>query len=114
MVFADLEAHLVEIGLSTDTLEVGGQPYLVIKGVRIPDGGSHAGQVCEVALLRSQDNPWLPEAKLHVRPHLTPMGQNASQPSDVGSDWQYLSRRFDKPPTPKTFYAHILSALSEL
>lgn len=114
MVFDDLETHLRTIGLATDTLECGGQAYLVIKGVRVPQGGSHAGEDCEVALLRSRDNPWLPEAKLHVRPHLTPMGQNASQPSPLGGAWQYLSRRFDKAPTPRTFYAHILTALSEL
>ncbi len=114
MVFADLEAHLAKIGQSTETLELGGRSYLVIKGVRISDGGSHAGKECSVALLRSQDNPWLPEAKLHVRPHLTPMGQRASQASELGPDWQYLSRRFDKPPTPRTFYAHVLTVLSEL
>lgn len=114
MIFADLESHVVDIGLSTETVAVGGQSYLVIKGVLIPEGGSHGGEKCEIALLRSADNPWLPEAKIHVRPHLTPMGQNSSQPSPVGSEWQYLSRRFDKPPTPKTFYAHILTTLSEL
>lgn len=114
MVFSDLESHLSTIGVSTESLDAGGRSYLVIKGVRIPDGGSHAGQVCDVALFRSADNPWLPEAKLHVRPHLVPMGQKSSQASEVGPDWQYLSRRFDKPPSPKTFYAHILTALSEL
>jgi hypothetical protein len=113
MVVAELEAHLAEIGLPTDTLEVGGQSYLLISDVRIP-AGSRAGENCEVALLRSNDNPWLPEAKLHVRPHLIPMGQQASQPSPLGADWQYLSRRFDPPPTPKSFYAHILTVLGEL
>jgi hypothetical protein len=113
MVFADLETHLADIRLSTDTISVGGQSFLVIKDVRIP-GGSHVNQLCEVALRRSTDNPWLPEAQIHVRPHLTPMGQNSSQASPLGTDWQYLSRRFDRPPTPRSFYAHILSALAEL
>jgi hypothetical protein len=113
MVFAELEAHLADIGLSTGTLDAGGQPFLVIESVRIP-GGSHAGELCEVALRKSQDNPWLPEAQIHVRPHLTPMGQNSSQASPLGPDWQYLSRRFDRPPTPRSFFAHILSALAEL
>jgi len=114
MIFADLEAYLTEIGKPTGALEVGGRSYLVVGNVRVPDGGSHAGEECDVALLRSPDTPWLPEAKLHVRPHLTPMGQQAARPSELGSDWQYLSRRFDKPPTPKTFYAHILTVLAEL
>jgi hypothetical protein len=113
MVFADLEAHLAAIGQPTEHLVLGGQSYLVIKGLRIP-GGSHADTRCDVAIRRTSDNPWLPEAKVHVRPHLTPMGQNASQTSELGTEWQYLSRRFDPPPTPKTFFAHILTVLGEL
>jgi hypothetical protein len=113
MIFTDLEAHLQQIGLSTGELTASGQSFMVIKDVPI-NRGSHEGQHCEVALLRSNDNPWLPEAKLHVRPHLTPMGQNFSQPSPLGADWQYLSRRFDRPPTPRSFYAHILKVLGEL
>lgn len=113
MIFSDLETHLAEIGQPIDQLEVGGQSYLVMRDLRIPCG-SHADQRCEVAIRRTNDNPWLPEAKIHVRPHLTPMGQNASQNSELGSEWQYLSRRFDPPPTPRTFYAHILTVIGEL
>ena len=113
MVFAELEAHLNEIGQPIEHLVVGGQSYLVIKDVRIP-AGSHAGERCEVSIRRTSENPWLPEAKIHVRPHLTPMGQNASQNSELGADWQYLSRRFDPPPTPRSFWAHILTVLAEL
>ena len=113
MVFAELEAYLTEIGQPTEHLLVGGQSYLVIKDVRIP-GGSHADERCEVSIQRTAENPWLPEAKIHVRPHLTAMGQNASQNSELGADWQYLSRRFDPPPTPKTFWAHVLTVVAEL
>ena len=113
MVLADLEDYLNSIRQPTDTLEAGGQSYLVIKQVRIPCG-THAGELCDVALRRTSDNPWLPEAKIHVQPHLTPMGQNASQNSELGADWQYLSRRFDPPPAPRTFWAHILTVLGEL
>ena len=113
MVFAELEQHLTAIGQSTEDLVSGGQSFLVIKDLRIP-AGTHAGERCEVALRRTSEDPWLPEAKIHVKPHLTPMGQNASQSSELGPDWQYLSRRFDPPPTPKTFFAHILTVLGEL
>lgn len=113
MIFTELESYIGELGLSTGELTANGQPFLLIKDVPI-NGGSHAGQHCDVALRRSNDNPWLPEAKLHVRPHLTQMGQNYSQPSPLGTDWQYLSRRFDRPPSPRSFYAHILTVLGEL
>ncbi len=113
MVFAELETHLTDlVGLPIDRIDVGGQPYTVIRNLRIPNG-SHEGETCEVAILRSDENPWLPEAKLHVRPHLTPMGHNSSQPSPLGADWQYLSRRYDPPPTPREFYAHILTVVGE-
>lgn len=113
MVFADLEQHLTAIGQPTEHLVLGGQSYLVIKDVRIP-AGTHVDERCEVAIRRSAENPWLPEAKIHVRPHLTSMGENASQNSELGTEWQYLSRRFDPPPTPRTFFAHILTVLGEL
>jgi hypothetical protein len=113
MVFAELESHLIEIGLSIESLGPNEQSFMVIKNVRIP-GGSHDGELCEVAIRRSDQNPWLPEAQIHVRPHLTPMGQNSSQASPLGTEWQYLSRRFDPPPTPRTYYAFILTALGEL
>src|SRR5487761_50701 len=115
MTFDELEQHVGQIdGLSIESLVVGNQTYLVIKNVRIP-GGNRGGQLCEVALLRSIDNPWLPEPKIHVRPHLVPMGQMNSQASPVGPEWQYLSRRYDRhPPTARSFYAHILTVLGEL
>jgi hypothetical protein len=112
MILNDLEQYLAGIGLPTGDLTVGGESYLVIKDVPI-NGGSHAGQQCEVALLRSNDNPWVPEAKVHVRPHMVPKGQFSSYDSPLGSDWQYLSRRYDAVPTPRDFYAHILTVLGE-
>ena len=114
MVFSEFEAYVKGLGHPIETVQVSGASFLIVKDVRIPEGGSHAGEACEVGLFRSMDIPWLPEAKIHVRPHLTPMGQRSTQASPMGSEWQYLSRRFDKPPTPKTFYAHILTVLAEL
>lgn len=113
MIFADLEAYISDLGLPTGELMVDGQSYLVIKEVKIPKG-SHEGQLCEVAVKRTSDNPWLPEARLHVRPHLTAMGQRNTSSSPLGTDWQYLSRRFDRTPTARSFFAHILTVLGEL
>jgi hypothetical protein len=42
------------------------------------------------------------------------MGEHASQASPIGSDWQYLSRRFDHVPTPRGFYAHMLTVVGQL
>jgi hypothetical protein len=113
MTLSDLEQYLMKIGLRTDDLTVAGQSYLVITGVRIPRG-SHEGQLCEVAVRRTSDNPWLPEAKLHVRPHLAPTGQRNTLQSPLGTEWQYLSRRFDRAPTARSFFAHILTVLGEM
>lgn len=113
MIFDDFKSHVANIGLLTEDLDTGGQPFLTLKDFTIR-GGSHDGEQCEVAIRYSDQNPWLPEAQIHVRPHLTEMGQNASQPSPLGQDWQYLSRRFDTPSTPHTYYAFLLTALGEL
>ncbi|HZR82576.1 MAG TPA: hypothetical protein VFD92_15885 [Candidatus Binatia bacterium] len=112
MTVDEFEQHVQRSGLVVERLTVGGQIYLHLNGVRIA-GGRHSGTECEVAILRTTEVPWAPEAAVHVRPHLVTMGQMNSQTSPVGSDWQYLSRRFDKPGTPKNFLAHILKVLAE-
>jgi hypothetical protein len=112
MLVDDFERHVKEIGLVVERRSVGDQVYLHLVGVRIA-GGSHDATVCEVAILRTTESPWAPQTAVHVRPHLVTMGQMNSQNSPLGSDWQYLSRRFDKPSTPKNFYAHILKVLGE-
>lgn len=113
MVFADLENHLKNTGLSVESIEVDGQPWIIIKDFPI-NGGSHEGKACDVALRRSEQNPWAPEAQIHVKPHLVTMGQRNSQGSPLGSEWQYLSRRFDDPPQPRTYFAFLIKALEEL
>jgi hypothetical protein len=113
MVFDELETHLRQAGLSVENVIVDGQAWLVISDFPI-NGGSHDGEVCDVALRRSDQNPWAPEAQIHVKPHLVAMGQRNSQTSPLGADWQYLSRRFDDPPQPHTYLAFLISALEEL
>jgi len=114
VVINDLEQHLGESGYVTEDLSApDGSSYLVIKGVVIA-GGSLAGISCDVAILRSTENPWVPQAALHVRPHLVPMGQHSTQASPLGPDWQYWSRRFDRVPAPRNFLAHVLTVLGEV
>jgi len=106
----DFEAHLVRAGFDLDQSRA---DFMIIKGIRIATG-THAGKTCDVGIRRSSGNPWVPENAVHVRPHLVAMGQRSSQQSPLGADWQYLSRRFDRPPSPKNFLAHILTVVGEL
>lgn len=113
MTIDEFEKYLALTDYTLESLSVAQGSYLVIKAVPI-SAGSHAGKTCDVGILRSTANPWVPQAAVHVRPHLVKMGTASSQVSPLGGDWQYLSRRFDKVPTPKAFLAHILTVLGEL
>jgi hypothetical protein len=42
------------------------------------------------------------------------MGTRNTQASKLGPDWQYWSRRFDRPPTPQRLWTHILTVLTEV
>jgi hypothetical protein len=108
----DFETYAASVGLTVKRITVNAQTYLQLQGIRI-DGGAHDGEACEVAVLRTMESPWAPQAAVHVKPHLVKMGEKASQASPVGEEWQYLSRRFDKTATPKNFLAHILTVLGE-
>lgn len=113
MTIDEFEGHLISIGHTVESADGGGNRYVIIKGIPISTG-SHAGKSCDVGILHSNANPWVPQAAVHVRPHLVAMGAASSKGSELGSDWQYLSRRFDKTPTAKAFFAHILTVLGEL
>lgn len=113
MVIGDFADHLTLIGATVESKAVGSDNYFVISGVTI-SCGANAGKTCDVAIKQSTANPWVPESAVHVRPHLVPMGQRSSQGSPLGGDWQYLSRRFERVPTPRNLYAHILTVLGEL
>jgi hypothetical protein len=105
MTLEDLDKHLIAIGKPTETKTVGSDVYTVIKSF------TAKGSTYDVAVKRNAGTPWLPEAALHVRPHRVKMGESASQASPLGNEWQYLSRRFERPPTPQSFIAHILTVL---
>lgn len=111
MVISDLETHARQVGYATEFVKARGGEYLVIKEVLIGAGGL-AGSTCDVAIKAAGGNPWVPEAAIHTRPHMVPMGNLNTKASPVGPEWQYWSRRFDRPPTPKSFLAHVLTILS--
>jgi hypothetical protein len=52
-------------------------------------------------------------AAIHTKPALYPKGTRSIQDSNLGSDWAYWSRRFDRPPTPQAILSHIMTVLSE-
>src|SRR5258706_359385 len=112
MTFDEFEQNFVSTGHAIGSVDIGGNGYTIIKAMSISTG-SHAGKTCDVGILRSTANPWVPQAAVHVRPHLVAMGTASSQASPLGIDWQYLSRRFDRAPTPRAFLAHILTVLAE-
>lgn len=113
MTIEEFENHLRASSYQFVSTVANGTGFILIKGVQIT-GGSRAGSTCEVGIIRQPGNPWVPHPSVHVRPHLVPMGQRNSQNSQLGADWQYLSRRFDKVSTPKNFLSHILTVLAEL
>lgn len=74
-------------------LEVDAEPRvngIIIKNYPIP-AGRHAGRVVDLAL--GVDLPVTPPAGLHVRAPLGTIGVNGVNPSPLGGDWQYWSRR---------------------
>lgn len=105
MLLTDLDKHFGDIGLATETKVVNGDTFTVITTA------ASNGTTYQVGFKRTAGTPWVPESALHVRPHRVAMGQLSSQASPLGSDWQYLSRQFNRPPTPKSFLAHILTVL---
>lgn len=114
MQFSDFESHLATTGYPTEKRRGNkGGEYLVIRNVTI-SGGTQDGRSCDVGILRTDGNPWVPQAALHVCPQLVTMGQAASQASELGPDWQYLSRRYGRAATPREFFTHILTVLGQL
>jgi hypothetical protein len=117
MTDADLEQYLLGLGLTVEAaLDTSGYPYILIKDVTLSTG-TLAGRRCDVALARCQTVPYVMPPAIHTRPALVPMdmgGPLKTQASALGSDWQYWSRRFDRPPTPQAIWTHILTVFNEV
>jgi E2/UBC family protein E len=116
MTAEDFEEYLRSIGVAVETIMGDdGQPYTVVRGFAIPAGSLH-GRTSDVAIHRVTTVPYAPPAAIHTNPALLPMTMDEpykTQASPIGSEWQYWSRRFDRPPTPRGFWAHVLTVLCD-
>lgn len=112
----ELEAHLRRCGYDVETITGDDTvSYTVVRQVRLPSGPLR-GRVCDIAIARDQSVPYVAPAAIHTRPALVPMSSGAplgTQASGIGAEWQYWSRRFDRPPTPQGLWAHVMSVLCD-
>lgn len=112
----DFEAYLRGLGHTVERVAgLDGGSYAVIQQFTLPDGALR-GRVCDIAIRREEAVPYVPPAAIHTFPALVPMNTAeplGTQPSGIGPGWQYWSRRFDRPPTPKALWAHILTILCD-
>lgn len=117
MTDSTLEEYLRGLGYQVEAAQdCHGAPYLIARDITITTG-SLAGRTCDVALARCQSIPYLCPPAVHTRPALVPMdmsGRLRTQASSLGHEWQYWSRRFDRPPTPQRVWAHVLTVLGEV
>lgn len=100
--------HTVEI--STDA---NGLNYTVVRNLELKKG-SLAGKICDVAIARVTLVPYVLPSAIHTRPPLLEMDSAApfaTQASVLGPDWQYWSRRYDRVPTPRGIWTHVLTVL---
>ena len=112
----EFEGHVRSLGHTVEVIQGGdGNEYAVVRNVELPNGALR-GRRCDIAIQRTEMVPYVPPAAIHTRPHLVPM--DGSEPlktmdSKIGSDWQYWSRRYDRRPTPRDLWAHILTVLCD-
>ena len=113
----DFDDHMRRLGYAIEVITgANNAQYTVIKDITIRTG-SLKGTVCDVALQRTTTVPYVPPAAIHTRPHLLPMNSSApfaTQAGHIGPEWQYWSRRYERPPTPRALWAHILTVLGEM
>ena len=112
-----LEEYLRGLGYTVEPAQdATGAPYIVVRDITIPTG-SLVGRICDVALARCQSVPYICPPAVHTRPALVPMdtvGPLKTQVSQLGPDWQYWSRRFDRSPSPQRIWTHVLTVLTEV
>ena len=112
-----LEDYVRDLGYEVSLeRDLSGTFYTVIHGVVI-QRGSLRGRTCDVALARPASVPYAVASAIHTRPALVPMdmrGPLKTQPSPLGGDWQYWSRRYDHAPTPQQIWTHVLTVLGQV
>jgi hypothetical protein len=112
----DFAAYARSLGYSVETIsDQNGLSYTAVRSVMLPNGALK-GRRCDIAIARDNSVPFIPPAAIHTRPALIPMDMTEplkTQGSPLGPEWQYWSRRFDRPPTPKALWAHILTVLCD-
>lgn len=112
-----LEEHLRRVGYQVSVAQdPAGQAFTVIHDVEVP-AGPLRGRRCDVAIQRINTVPYTVPAAIHTRPALVPMSPGppiGTQPSSLGGEWQYWSRRYDRAPTPHGIWAHVLGVLSKV
>ena len=116
MTIDEFETHVRVKGYAVEEITgADSNPYLVVLDVDLPTGPLH-GRRCDIAILRNTMVPYVPPPAIHTRPQLVPMDMNEplkTQKSGIGPDWQYWSRRYDRRPTPRDLWAHILTVLCD-
>lgn len=117
MTDSELEEYLRGLGLAVEaTQDSSGHPYIVARNVVIPCGPL-ADRTCDIALARCQTIPYVMPPAIHTRPALVPMdmaGPLRTQPSSLGPEWQYWSRRFDRVPAPQAVWTHVLTIFHQV
>lgn len=116
MTIDDFDQYLRQLGMTVEIIRgEDGLSYSVVRDYELPSG-SLRGRSCDIAIQRNGSIPFVPPAAIHTRPHLVPMVMKEplkTQPSGIGPDWQYWSRRYDHRPKPKELWAHILTILCD-
>ena len=112
----DLDEFLASLGLTVEEIDgQDGRKYTVVRSYSIAVGRL-AGTVCDIAIHKPPEEPYVLPSAIHTRPHLIAMDGKAplaTRISDIGPDWQYWSRRYDGPVTPKKIWTHVLTVLKE-
>ena len=114
MTIEDFEAYVRGLGFTVEPFTGADNViYSVIRAVTVRTGRL-ISTICDVAINRELATPYIPPAAIHTKPALVPMGTLSTSASGIGPDWQYWSRRFDRPVTPRNLWTHILTVLGEV
>lgn len=80
--------------------------------------GSLQNKKCDVAFEHVANIPYVFPSAIHTRPHMLKMSTEdrtiATQPSPIGAEWQYWSRRLDRQHTPKNIVTHIATIFRDV